>query len=308
MRVLVACSANSGNISPFILEQASELEKLGIEISFFPIKGKGIKGYLSNLSKLKQQVHDFNPDLIHAHSGMTALLCGLQRKKKVVSTFHGSDINNSKLKRFTRLAILLTHKHIVVTSEMKEKLGMNDIEVIPCGVNDQIFKPNDQKLAQKKLGWDPSKNYVLFSSAFGNKVKNYPLAAAAIKGLNNSNIQLIELSGRTREEVAQMLNACDVALMTSFSEGSPQFIKEALATGTPIVSTKVGDVDTLINGIEGCFLSNFDSTSIGKKIISAIEFKKSNQFTNGAARIETLKIKGSQVAEKILLVYARVPL
>ena len=38
------------------------------------------------------------------------------------------------------------------------------------------------------------------------------------------------------------MNACDVALLTSIHEGSPQFIKEALACNRPIVSTDVGDV------------------------------------------------------------------
>lgn len=308
MRVLVVCSANSGNISPFVLEQVSELEKLGIEIGLFPIKGKGIFGYLNNLGGLKQRIQSFNPDLIHAHSGMSALLCGLQRKKKVVATFHGSDVNNLTLKRFTRIAILLTHKQIVVSSEMKSKLGLNSIQVIPCGVNNQIFKPNNQAIAQEKLGWNPTKKYILFSSSFRNKVKNYPLAEASIKSIGDSNILLIELSDKTREEVALLLNACDVALMTSFSEGSPQFIKEALSSGTPIVSTNVGDVKKLIIGLDGCFLTDYEPNSIGNAIKTAINFKKEMQFTAGPGRIQDLKITGEQIAVQIMQVYTSVSL
>jgi teichuronic acid biosynthesis glycosyltransferase TuaC len=308
MRVLIVCSANTGNISPFVLEQASELEKLGVEIGFFPIKGKGVKGYLGNLAKLKQRITAFNPDLIHAHSGMSALLCGLQRKKKVVATFHGSDINNLRLKRFTRIAIFLTHKHIVVSSDLKNKLGSKSIEVIPCGVDNQSFQPIDQQLAQLKLGWLPSKKYILFSSSFSNEVKNYPLAYEALKYLNDFDIELIELFGKSRQEVSQMLNACDVALMTSFSEGSPQFIKEALATGTPIVSTKVGDVEELIKDLEGCYLSDYEPESVSDKIISAIQFKRNNQFTTGPKRILDLKITGADIAQQVREVYSHISL
>ena len=50
---------------------------------------------------------------------------------------------------------------------------------------------------------------------------------------NNSYPKLSELKNKSREEVAMLLNACDVALMTSHTEGSPQFIKEAMALGPP---------------------------------------------------------------------------
>ena len=44
--------------------------------------------------------------------------------------------------------------------------------------------------------------------------------------------------------------------MTSFSEGSPQIIKEALACNCPIISIDVGDVKERIQNVENCVVSS----------------------------------------------------
>ena len=45
MNILICASENSGRVSPFILEQAESLKKLGIKVDLFLIKGRGIGGY-----------------------------------------------------------------------------------------------------------------------------------------------------------------------------------------------------------------------------------------------------------------------
>ena len=64
--------------------------------SDFLIDGKGTIGYLKNLPRLKEVIRNNDYSLIHAHYGLSGLLATLQRKKKVVVTFHGTDINSPK--------------------------------------------------------------------------------------------------------------------------------------------------------------------------------------------------------------------
>ena len=49
------------------------------------------------------------------------------------------------------------------------------------------------------------------------------------------------------------LSACDVLLLTSAHEGSPNVVKEALACDLPVVSVDVGDVQRM-RGVDGCVL------------------------------------------------------
>ena len=55
----------------------------------------------------------------------------------------------------------------------------------------------------------------------------------------------------TRPDATQIIAAADVLLLTSRSEGTPNVVLEAMAVGTPVVSTAVGDVPRLLAGGAG---------------------------------------------------------
>ncbi|MFM7728435.1 MAG: glycosyltransferase [Flavobacteriales bacterium] len=306
MRVLVVCSGNSGQAAPFIQEQAEHLARAGCIIDIFLIRGKGWLGYLRNRRALLNKIKEFRPDVVHAHSGMSALLAGLQKRAPVVATFHGSDVNVPRLRRFTRMAMLLTNSHIVVSNDLKRILGNRNIRVIPCAVDDSVFHEMPFEQCRSMLGWLPDNQYVLFASSFQNAIKNPALALAAIESLNNPNVHLIELKDRSRLEVAQMLNACDAALLTSFSEGSPQFIKEAMACGTPVVSTRVGDVAELLDGLPGYFLVHSDVLDVASNLQLAMKFRKEHGHTTAKEILIKRAILPAQVTSQLMNVYAGV--
>ena len=108
MRVLVVASFNKGHFAPFIVEQAEALKEQGCEIEFFGLQGKGFRGYLHNVPQLKQKIREFRPDIIHAHYGLSGLFANLQREIPVVTTYHGSDINDKSALPFSKMAIWLS--------------------------------------------------------------------------------------------------------------------------------------------------------------------------------------------------------
>jgi len=150
---------------------------------------------------------------------------------------------------------------------------------------------------------------ILFSSSFSNGVKNYPLAQKACllaeKQLNKK-INLIELKGFTRNKVASVMSQADCLLLTSFSEGSPQFIKEAMACNRPIVATNVGDIEWLFDNEPGHFLTSFDPKDVAEKIKMALDFKEKHGRTNGRQRIIELGLDSDSIAKKIIKVYEEV--
>ncbi|OJV33064.1 MAG: hypothetical protein BGO29_14575 [Bacteroidales bacterium 36-12] len=302
MKILIVCSKNSGRIAPFILEQVDSLNKVGIITDFFTIEQKGLIGYLKSRKLLLQKIQSFQPDLIHAHYGLSGLLANLQRKVSVVTTYHGSDINDSKVFMFSFLSILLSKFNIFVSQSNIDKSRVkSNYALIPCGVDIEVFKPMDKMAARKILNLDFDKNYILFSGGFNNVVKNPELAIAVSKEIDNT--ELLELKGYNREEVMCLMNAVDVCIMTSFSEGSPQFIKEAMACNCPIVSVDVGDVKEVIGDTEECYVSSYDVEEFTLKLKYVLEC---DRRTSGRERIIELELDSGRIAQKIESVYRKV--
>jgi len=121
--------------------------------------------------------------------------------------------------------------------------------------------------------------------------------------MNISDTELLELKGYNRNQVSLLMNACDVILITSFSEGSPQVIKEAMACNLPIVSTDVGDVKEVIGNTEGCYITSFDPKDVAEKIKMALDFDKR---TNGRERIKKLGLDSESIAMEIIKLYKNV--
>ena len=272
MKILILASLNShaGKMAPFIAEQAEALQAAGCEVVYFGVMGKGIVGYLKQLPRLRRMIREQHIDLVHAHYGLCCLLANLQRLVPVVSTYHGSDINSPKVRRFSKVAMRLSAWNIFVSKRTQDiafaevpQSVQHKSSLIPCGIN---LPAPWQQLQTQMVGtqtlrqWvntvlEPNKKHVLFAGALDNPVKDPELAKEVIRIINTQatqsanpvegqkqEVQLIELRGYTRNQVNALMYTCDALLMTSKTEGSPQVIKEAMACGLPIVSTDVGDV------------------------------------------------------------------
>ena len=79
----------------------------------------------------------------------------------------------------------------------------------------------------------------------------------------------IDLLGYSNNPLPKVKNA-KVFLMTSRWEGTPMCVLEALAIGTPVVSTPVDGVNDLIVNGENGFLSN-DDVILAKKTVEIIK-------------------------------------
>lgn len=299
MKVLVVCSKNSGRIAPFITDQVEALQKAGVSCEYFTIEGKGIKGYLLNLLPLWHKIKVCRPDIIHAHYGLSGVLANLQRRVPVVTTYHGSDINNPKVRRFSKIAIRLSAWNIFVSQKNIQLSGVGKrFSLIPCGVDTNVFKPMDKALCRQKFGFEPHEKLILFAGAFDNKVKNPELTIAAVAKIPDA--RLLELKGYNRKQVAELMNAVDVCLMTSHTEGSPQFVKEAMACNCPVVSVNVGDVEGLLQGVEHCRIVVREADLISENLNALL---LSSVRSDGNKKIRNSGLAADRVAEKLKEIY-----
>ena len=301
MKVLIVARIKNGRYAPFITEQVSALESLGVECRYFGVSGRGVRGYLKQLPELRKLIRDYRPDIVHAHYGLCGVLANLQRRVPVVTTYHGSDINDARVFRFSRWAIRKSRFNIFVSQQnVNIARPEKDYALIPCGINLADYPLVDRPEARKTLRMDPAKKYVLFSGAFDNSVKNAPLAKAAMTLVPGA--ELMELRGYSRPQVAMLMQAADALLLTSFMEGSPQVIKEAMACGCPVVSVDVGDVRDRVHGLAGCFVMDRTAESLAKGLQEALAF---GRRTEGRQRIISDGLTNDAVAVRIREVYHR---
>ena len=199
MKVLVVCSFKErieGHIAPFVKEQVEALRNSRMKCEVFLVKGKGVWGYLKQLKSLKNKIKEFRPNVIHAHFGLCGLLVNLQRQIPVVTTYHGSDINDKKALPFSKMAMRLSVWNIFVSYKTLEiaKPKPNH-SLLPCGIDLSNLQLTEKSEARKKMKLDEDKQYVLFAGAFDNAVKNAPLAKEAVALLHDEKLELLELKG-----------------------------------------------------------------------------------------------------------------
>ena len=296
MKILIVCSHRyyapyTDYVAPFIYEQMQGLKKLGCDFRICFVKGGGLKSYWHAWKNLRKMIDEYQPNLVHAHYGLCCMIANLQRKVPVVSTYHGSDINNPKTRWISKIAIRRSQINIFVSEKLRSIAGNPQRSiVIPCGVDVKELYPMDKELCRTKLGMDLQKIYILFSKEFADRVKNYPLAKAAVEGLN-CEAELLEFYGYSREQVPLLYNAVDCALMTSFTEGSPQFVKEAVACGCPVVSTDVGDVAEVIDGVENAFVSTYEVDDVLAKLQQAVQIGHLSKTTLDSRYIDNNIVK-----------------
>ena len=314
MNILIVASYNKKRFAPFVVEQARALQQAGCEIGWFGVQGKGLLGYLKEITRLREKIRECQPDIVHAHYGLSCLLANFAtRHVPVVSTYHGSDINLHKVRLLSRIAIWMSAWNIFVSKRNMKLMGAVEgqkCSLVPCGINlpepwselkkRQIDGINVEQWVRSVFSSE--QKHVLFAGAFNNIVKDSNLAKAAVALLDK--VQLIELKGYNRDQVNALMYSCDALLMTSKMEGSPQVIKEAMACGCPIVSVDVGDVSKKIEGVKGCFIV---PTRNPKDI--AVALKKSLDYgrkTNGREKIIELGFTNDQVAKRIIKIYDKV--
>lgn len=302
MRILIVASYNKNRFAPFIVEQAEALKLHGCEIEYLGLQGKGIKGYVKNLPALRRRIRAFHPEVIHAHYGLSGLLANLQRRIPVVTTYHGSDINEKKAFRFSKIAMRLSAWNIFVSRKTLDiAQPKKHFSLLPCGIDLCEVQMTEKSEARLKMKLDEKKKYVLFAGAFDNAVKNAPLAMETVALMQKDNLELLELKGYSREEVTLLMCAADAFLMTSFTEGSPQVIKEALACGCPIVSVDVGDVMERVSEVEGCYVSKtYEREELAKLLLKAMRF---NGRTQGHDRVISDGLDNKYIAERLLEIY-----
>ena len=305
------------SIGTFVRTQVESLKQAGVEVQVFHLHGRFRKwNYPKAVFQLRRRLRNNPIDLIHAHIGFAGMVARTQWKVPVVVTFHGSDllglINAQGKKGWLsplvvgagRMLARHVHAAIVQNGKMAALLdNQPNVFVISCEVDLKTFQPTERSQARAALGLEQDKKYLLFAANPQIAVKRFPLAQAVAEELKrrDASTELLVVYKEPQDRLALHMSACDALVFTSYQEGSPNIIKQAMACNLPIVSTDVGDVREVIARTRGCCVCDADVESLVRRLERVLADR---ERTDGRARVQHLA--GPVVARNIIRVYEHV--
>ncbi len=257
-----------GGPAVFVARQADFLRQQGIQVDLFPFRaGRRVRNYAAAWREVHRRLGEGSYDLVHAQFGQSGLTT-LPKRVPLVVTFRGDDLEgiigeNGRyipagwvLRMLSRAVARRADASIVVSAHMRRHLPSSvNAHVLPSGIDLDLFQPEPQDQARRRLGLPSGERLVAFVGNPNLARKRYALAQKAVEIVNRSiPTQLLVGWEKPHAEIASLLNACDALVCTSMQEGSPNAVKEALACNLPVVSVPVGDVPLRLAGVKGCEL------------------------------------------------------
>ncbi|MFD1563879.1 glycosyltransferase [Haloarchaeobius amylolyticus] len=255
---------------PFFEQQVSALEERGVDCTVLEVPGEhsGDSGrtptdYARYYATVLSAVRSSSYDLVHANYGLVAPFALAQPTRPVVLTLWGTDLMSDRtwLRSCSRYGARRADAAIVPSRVMSRDLE-TDHELIPFGVDTDLFRPLPRADAREYLGWETDRPIALFPYDRTRSVKDYPRARRLVEQ-TEVDLELRTVSGVDHEEMPYYMNASDVLLVTSKRESGPMVVKEAAACNLPVVSTDVGFVRETIRGLTNCTVSDNDGALLG---------------------------------------------
>lgn len=251
-------------------------------------------------------------DLIHVHLtplGLIAFFLTLIHKKPVILTVLGSDVNLLSNQLQIKISKFIFNKVNVITSvsyAMKKKIielnvKPDKVKFLPFGIDVDTFKPRPRQNIRDNLHLPLKKKIVLFVGLLipvkgvnylidaipdvlmvhkdayfifigHGQLKQYLIEKAGDYGIKSS---MLFVGNKPHSEIPYWLNASDILVVPSLSEGRPNVILEAMASEVPVVATNTGGIPELVeDGKNGFLVKKEDSVDLSNKISELLTNEK----------------------------------
>ena len=227
------------------------------------------------------------------------------------------------------------HRIIAATEKEKEAIiryygaSPETISVIPCGVNMELFRPIEKKEAKQQLGFGNNGKNILFVGRL-EPLKGIDKLLRAMTYLEDGrNVELWIIGGDEQsqhelerlQELTQELriqnsvsflglikqpelplyySAADVCVVPSYYESFGLVALESLACGTPVVTTRVGNMENIIcQGETGYVLDDNAPGGLADKIALLLSRSRNGIGSVNLIRESVAGFSWTSIAEKI---------
>jgi len=273
------------------------------EYNFLPKVPRGTSIiYYFNLKKILNSIirNGKKPDIIHAHSilwgGWAASKISKEYNIPLIITEHSSAFGRNLIKNYQKPMIRegfsQAKKIIVVSSSLKVQLENyteeDKFEVIPNIVDISKFKIQTNTSTHKKskfrffslafLTYNKGFDILInaFSQAFkGNDQVELVIGGDGVERHNLENLvktlglenQISFLGELDRDQVVIEMQKCDAFVLASRYETFGVVYIEALACGKPIIATKCGGPEMIVNEKNGLLVKVDNINELGKALV-----------------------------------------
>jgi glycosyltransferase involved in cell wall biosynthesis len=285
-------------------------------------------------------------EVFHVHwplpSGFGAWAANLLRRRPYVTTVYGGE---AYLARHTKMTWLLrgllqrSHATVAISSATAKALSesgstSNPVEVIPLGVNTNVFHPPESRhtsevkdqfriLAVGRLVERKGFEYLI--ETMPTIVARYPNTLLQIvgSGPNESSLRaLIEkhgmgkaivlLGSKPYAEMPGLYREADLFVLPAVvdtqgdTEGQGVVVLEAMASQTPVISTRVGGITDMIHsGENGLLVEPKRSAELGQAIQNLIKDNAlRSKITRNGYQTAKEQYAWSQIAQRYIGMYA----
>ena len=265
---------------------------------------------LSTLKKLRNLLQALTPKTVqcwmyHANVLTSLSIMGVANQPNVFWGIHHSLASPKDESISTKVALALSKilaskpKGIVYCAhsslEQHQSFGLNNAnsQVIANGVFLDKFQPNPELHEPCVIGfagrYHTAKGYPYLFEAIA-KLKDQPVIfkiAGSGASLDNPEVKALFDQYQLHENKVQLLDqisdmpafyqSIDAFLMTSITEGFPNVLVEAMASGLPCISTNVGDAQYIVQEL-GSIVPPRDTDALAKAIMDYIHLNTSQKL------------------------------
>lgn len=278
-----------------------------------------------------------NPDIIHAQSvlpGLYALVAKKVLGKPYIFSERGAVYFPSLFhNQIFKLALRNADAALALTGDMKEamqKICRREIHVVPNGIDLERFENLSKDEMRLKLQVKIDERLVIFVGRFRpEKGVEYLIKAMEIIRQGDCSIKMV-LAGEGPEEphlkrltaqlnledcvafvgqipnekVPQYMAAADILVLPSLSEGFPVVILEAMASGLPIVTTRVTGLPEIIrDGENGLLVEPRNPPQIAEKVLLLFRDDALKEKISRNNKEEAKKYSWEAVVQKLEEIY-----
>jgi glycosyltransferase involved in cell wall biosynthesis len=275
-----------------------ELRRAGDDPPTWRLGYRGLPRPFSYLSFLlgPLRMRGWQPDVVHAHSFLAAL-AALPLRRPVVYTEHWTVFlpeNPHELSRPMRRAAVLALKRadvvLPVSTDLRNELARlapsARMRVVPNVVDERVFHPGDGtaesgRMLTAGLLDDGRKGLDVVLEALSQAPDTPDLDIAGDGAMRAEYEELASRLGLddavafhgllTKPQLAGMMRSARLFVLGSRYENTPCVVIEALASGLPVVATRVGGVPELLDETNGVLVEPAEPARLARGIAEALE-------------------------------------